>query len=185
MKGLRETSPWGMIDHVEKVAEGIHFVSTSSHGGFELSPERLAKMPACLRMRGGWYEEDCEASKVVCAFPEHFDERQVKLAIESLKNWFPDVYEEWTGESLQEGESFIRDKHLFIERHRSDYVATAAWGSWEDGVPEGMVKVFACKGGDRRADDGLYFLVPEDEYAARGRFGFVVDQDRHKLFVNK
>ncbi|WP_409526979.1 hypothetical protein [Rhizobium sp. G21] len=43
-----------------------------------------------------------------------------------------------------------------------------------------MTEVVAVVGGDRRSDDDeRRFLVPSDEYAGRGRFGFVIDPDRH------
>ena len=54
-------SPWGQIDGIEELADGIVQVFTPGHGGIWLSPERLAAMPAEQRSTDGWYEEDCEA----------------------------------------------------------------------------------------------------------------------------
>lgn len=43
-----------------------------------------------------------------------------------------------------------------------------------------MTEVVVIVGGDQRANDKEpRFLVPSDEYAGRGRFGFVIDPDRH------
>lgn len=61
---------------------------------------------------------------------------------------------------------------------------TAAYGSWHKGVPEGYVGVFAIRGGwryNQATDDAesQYFLVPKDEYNARGALPFVVDPSRH------
>ena len=64
-------TPWGNADHVRVVAEGITEVATPSHGGFHLSPDRVAQMPEGARKRSGWYEEDCEAMWVISTF---FDE---------------------------------------------------------------------------------------------------------------
>lgn len=80
-------TPWGKADSAEKIAEGITFYSTPSHGGVKLSPERLASMPAMLReikpfAGPGWYEEDCDYSLVVLAFPECFEPAAVKRAVE-------------------------------------------------------------------------------------------------------
>lgn len=75
------STPWGQSDFVDVIAPGITFYGTSSHGGFLLSPERLAEMPACLRKRStgycpaNWFEEDCEAALVILAFPQFFPER--------------------------------------------------------------------------------------------------------------
>lgn len=85
-------SPWGTIDQVDKVAEGIAFVSTPSHGGFFVSPEREKDIPVAHRAYAarwaapGWYEEDCAAAYVVLAFPELFSEKQVELA-RSMAAW--------------------------------------------------------------------------------------------------
>lgn len=61
-------SPWGEVHSVEKMQDGVYFISTASHGGFaidkdlaekELSPTALAF--AEKTNAGGWYffEEDC------------------------------------------------------------------------------------------------------------------------------
>ena len=61
-------SPWGSPQHVKTLADGILQVSTSTHGGIHLSPERLAQMPEDQRSTDGWYEEDCEAAFVYVRF---------------------------------------------------------------------------------------------------------------------
>lgn len=72
-------SPWGVIDGIEVLEEGILFVSTPSHGGAWLSPENLAKMRPALKTPSSfyhagspWFEEDCEILRVVIAFPHLF-----------------------------------------------------------------------------------------------------------------
>jgi hypothetical protein len=43
-----------------------------------------------------------------------------------------------------------------------------------------MTEVVAVVGGNRKpGSDEHRFLVPSDEYAGRGRFGFVIDLARH------
>ncbi|MBY5775147.1 hypothetical protein HFN63_34775 [Rhizobium leguminosarum] len=46
-----------------------------------------------------------------------------------------------------------------------------------------MTEVIATRGGmrDHRADDRR-FLVPSSEYATRGPFGFVIDEQRHAVY---
>ncbi len=79
-------TPWGESDSVETVADGITVVTTASHGGMHLSPERhaavKAKYPLFKTFAGGaWYEEDCDVAIVVATFPECFSaETAIKCA---------------------------------------------------------------------------------------------------------
>jgi hypothetical protein len=80
--------PWGSVQDVYVIADGIEFISTASHGGFRLSDERVAQLPSCMRENGSPYhdggakfwEEDCEAAFVVLAFPAFFESRQLENA---------------------------------------------------------------------------------------------------------
>lgn len=92
-------SPWGQPDRCVKLADGIWDISTPSHGGFYVSPERLATMPEnWLNLsfngqgRKGWFEEDVDWSMVALAFPDewkayHGEERGTEL-LEAAKNTF-------------------------------------------------------------------------------------------------
>ena len=77
-------SPWGRIQHLAMIAPGVWKVSTASHGGIWLSPDRLALVPADYRAYAerwahgwgpGWFEEDVAACAVVATFPELFTRR--------------------------------------------------------------------------------------------------------------
>lgn len=81
---IGDRSPWGVIDYIEHWASGVCYVSTASHGGIWLSPDRLAIVPADYRAYAerwahgwgpGWFEEDVAASAVVATFPELFTRR--------------------------------------------------------------------------------------------------------------
>jgi hypothetical protein len=79
-----------MIQTVHEVAPGIVQVSTAGHGGYWLSPERRADMPAQYRdirtfAGGPWYEEDCDWSLVVLSFPEHFDAKTRQAAADTVE----------------------------------------------------------------------------------------------------
>jgi len=56
-------SPWGKVKFKEQFAQGIWYVSTASHGGIWLSPERRKEMnrkSAFLKSYTWWEEdEDC------------------------------------------------------------------------------------------------------------------------------
>jgi hypothetical protein len=168
-------SPWGSIQHVSIVADGIWFVETAGHGGFKLSRKRQAEMPVALRRKGAWYEEDCEAALVVVGLPRYFDHEKLESATKTVKNWFPDVYEQLTGTIIPLSESYEKRERKFAEDNKDNYVVISAYGDWHQNVPKGMVGVLATKGGDRNG--GVrYFLVPKDEYTTK----FVIDLKRHK-----
>lgn len=84
-------TPWGQAQQVDVIADGIEFVSTASHGGYLLSEERFEKMPEGVYRQtwagGRWYEEDCDAGKVIVSFPEHFKPEYVEQAREFLKSY--------------------------------------------------------------------------------------------------
>lgn len=174
-------TPWGVAQWIEEKALGIMQVSTAGHGGYKLDRQRNAQVHQAWRRKGGWYEEDCEWAIVVFTFRALYTEDQVNLAIDALKNWFPDAYVLVTGGTIPLEESLkLRERkaHKDAEGKLQSY---AAWGSWHPRVPEGMVglavKVDAAFGpgtGPTR-----YFLVPSDEYAKRD-IVFVVDPERHE-----
>ncbi len=80
------TCGWGIIDSAREIAPGITWVTTASHGGFILSPARLAEMPANLRKcsftQNDHFEEDCSWCAVPLAFPSLFPDNVVANARE-------------------------------------------------------------------------------------------------------
>lgn len=151
--------------------------STAGHGGFYLSADRNAKVLPLLRKVTPWYEEDCEWAIVALSFPDLFTAHERSLAEKTIRNTWPDEWEAIHGAKLTEGESWAMDRRAFDQRHAADHVVISA--IFSDQHP-GMTEVVAVVGGDRRAsDDERRFLVPSDEYARRGRFGFVIDPVRH------
>lgn len=90
-------TPWGDSQFVETIAEGIMRVSTASHGGFVLSPERLKAMPERFKLNrygtGRFFEEDCEWALVVLAFPEEFSKDQVHIAKSIALALYPSVFD--------------------------------------------------------------------------------------------
>ena len=179
-------TPWGRPDHSKQIADGITWHGTPSHGGFELDARRQGEMPDVLRIgkrnATGWYEEDCDWARVVCAFPDLFPEKERNIALDALREWAPEAYEHITRTTLAPGESYMRDKQTFARAHARDWVAISAFGDWVQGVPTGHVGVCAAMGGHSQTpaeNSKRYFLVPEAEYSARGRLPFVIDLARH------
>lgn len=166
-------TPWGMSQTAKSFGEGITVYSTASHGGFKVDPATLKMMPAALRIAGGWFEEDCNASLVVVAFPDRFPSEHVEIAMRDLKNLFPDRYTAWTGKALDLSESFTLRERAFVARTSNDFVARSAWGSGQGDVPIGSVGVIAWRSA---TNEEAGFLVPADAYERRGEFTYVVDE---------
>ena len=96
-------SPWGRVQHAEKIAEGIWVAHTAGHGGIRVSPELNASIPAAFRNRDGWYEEDAEWSFVALTFPEHFDAEALKSAHYCCAQFYPEAYPAFTGKKRRTG----------------------------------------------------------------------------------
>jgi hypothetical protein len=83
-------TPWGEIQHETHEADGIVFYSTSSHGGYWLSPYRqnvvAERFPWFHTFAGGpWYEEDQDWSIVALAFPELHDDGDLRGAVRTVR----------------------------------------------------------------------------------------------------
>lgn len=178
-------TPWGPPQASEKIAPGITFYSTASHGGVKLSEARQREMPEALRLEKPWYEEDCEFARVVLAFPDHFSEKQLETAQSTLKDYYPEAYENFYGVELKEGESRARDEALHQKRHKDDLMAVSALR-----IGDFQVKVIATPGGDRRyirTDKEQAFVVSKEEYdkhmkTYKANCPFVIDPSRHEPF---
>lgn len=85
-------SPWGSIDDAAQEAPGIWWVSTPSHGGYIISQQRRNAMPEPFRSHRPYagplaYEEDCDWSCVVLAWPTEFAQRDVDRARACYQQW--------------------------------------------------------------------------------------------------
>ena len=177
-EGMR--TPWGDADFVQVIAPGIGWVGTPGHGGVKLSRAMNARMPVYMRLKGGWYEEDCEWALVYVALAgllrsteNDETDRLVAQAVTTLRNWRPDAYESFFGETIPEGRSTIKDERTFKARHANDWIVRSAVNSR---THDGFVEATATVGGLRTTSADLRtFLVPSAEYGARNRFGFVID----------
>lgn len=173
--------PWGEPQRVLEVQEGILSITTATHGGYKLSKTANAQVPEYMRKEDGWYEEHVDWCIVTLAFGfvgAFSPESQRELALNTLKMYYPDAYEKFTGTILKEGESHGRDAELHRQRNKGKYIVTSAFGDWHAKVPAGMVGVFATL---LQADPppGKWFLVPLAEYE-QARGGFIVEPSRHQ-----
>lgn len=174
---ISASTPWGGSQPATIYAEGVAAHVTAGHGGFHLSAERNAEVHPLLRKDIPWYEEDCEWAIVAISFPELFTAYERSLAEKTVRNTWPEAWENIRGCPLAEGESWAKDQRAFDQRHAADFVVMSTIGSDQHA---GMTEVVAVVGGDWSRDAGeRRFLVPSDEYAGRGPFGFVIDLARH------
>jgi hypothetical protein len=190
-------TPWGKADSVEIIADGIYTVSTPSHGGILLLPERLAAMPDYMGRPlfldlYATYEEDCDWCMPAIVFEKEFRayyaarsinaNHALRDAQSTLRHWHPEAYQTFYGITLKPGESYIRDEQRFYAENKDSLLTIAAYGDWKDGVPKGMVAVSARPGGRANKDIAptRYFLVPKNEYTPASRFPFLVDPDKYQ-----
>ncbi|RUV66073.1 hypothetical protein EOA78_35415 [Mesorhizobium sp. M5C.F.Cr.IN.023.01.1.1] len=172
-------TPWGPSQGATVYAEGVVFHSTAGHGGFHLSLDRNGKVHAGLRAADGFYEEDECWAIVAFTFPLLFTSFERRAAERTMKDSFPDAWEAITGNVLQPGESWKKDERMFLAEHANDWIVVSAIRSDHE---KGFVEVIATPGGKRGpGTEERRFLVPSEEYRI-GRFGFVVDESRHRVY---
>jgi len=184
---MATSTPWGASQNKEVITKGIIFYSTSSHGGFKVSPVMNARIHPAWRNRDGWYEEDMEWAIVALSFPEFFADKEVADAENTLIHWMPHQYMEVTGEEIGPGESRKLEEEHFRLTHADDYIAMSALSTFHDKrIPGDMVGVIAGRGGRLERggypDDTRMFLVDRDEYIVPRQpwESFVIDPSRHE-----
>lgn len=133
-------TPWGRAEIVREIADGIVSVSTPSHGGIWLSHSRLKAMPYPLRVikrwetpDSPWFEEDCSSARVICSFPEHFDDRAVHHALLALEGFYPaalDALKDMGAEGTYL--ACLRDRESFLTAHAESWERVSS-GTWKDG----------------------------------------------------
>ncbi|NKL23560.1 DUF7007 domain-containing protein [Rhizobium leguminosarum] len=177
---MAASTPWGQSQLATIYAEGIVSHMTAGHGGFHLSAERNLCVSPSLQKSSPWYEEDAEWAIVAHTFPDLFTAYERKCADETIRNSWPSAWEAIHGCELKPGQSWTKDRDTFESEHAGDWIVISAVFSSHHAD---MTEVIATRGGirDHRADERR-FLVPSGEYATRGPFGFVIDQQRHAVY---
>jgi hypothetical protein len=121
-------TPWGVSQgKPATIADGITFYHTARHGGFHLSPERLASMPAALRAARTddgpdcpWFEEDCDYSLVVLAFPEYFTPEERDTAVRSARVWSDRVWSDKTRDMYPGWKPWNLPWNLDVDRYLAE-----------------------------------------------------------------
>lgn len=108
------SSPWGKIQHVEKLITGISFVVTAGHGGLRVSrkalykyainPELITRIAGIEQGNYVYFEEDCAFQVFMLDAPEilklHAKNRSwnadetFKDTRLSVEKWFPAYFKD-------------------------------------------------------------------------------------------
>lgn len=117
-------TPWGKAQTTTTIDKGITFITTAGHGGILLSEERRKefdeKFPTFSTFAGGnWFEEDCDASFVVVAFPGSFQEYTVYSAVRGAELSYDGQHEEELKLNCQDAVR-IHDEHVIGENDEDD-----------------------------------------------------------------
>jgi hypothetical protein len=135
-------TPWGKAQSITRFCPGFDIYSTSRHGGVRLSAKLNKNVPDVFKIKGGWYEEDCEAAipfyfnwKIISDYcleygmPEgykmpaedYFLNHPKEQFKETLIKYMPAAWELYSGEEVAATESDTRDhidaqKQLILEQ---------------------------------------------------------------------
>ena len=161
-----------------------YWQDTPGHAWLYLSSDELARMPEIARRPG--YEEDVEWTIAVLALPELAENKKLfgagkeatlQMARELCRDYYPDIFQQLTGEKATPENSRARAEAKFNQDHANDWVVIVAYGDWKEGVPKGFVLGEATLGGKRKNIPLRSFLIPQERYTERGPFGYVVQSD--------
>lgn len=172
------STPWGAAQVSRQFADGIVLHWTASHRGFHLDDVANNTIHALYRNDDGFYDEDCEWTKVAYAFPHLFTAYERRLADRTLRDYYPDAYERVMASLSSRASPMPVTPREFEKRHRNDWVVIAALNS--DHKP-GLVECIAKLGGIRDETGERRFLVPGSDYVI-GRYGFVIDPVKHEAY---
>lgn len=180
-------TPWGTSVKQKTLANGITYFSTSRHGGYLASPDRVAQMPPALRHRAAclnliepngsaWFEEHNDWSLLALSYPEAFKAQDLDMANATMKHHYPDTWEAFTGKVIAPGESKLRDQERLKECHNE----VRSYLPLYEHVPDGMMGVVTTVGG-LRTEDAVEscWLVPKAEFD-KSLSWFVINPDVHQ-----
>lgn len=169
-------TPWGKADSIQRIARGLSFVGTPSHGGFMVADGFARKhLSAAALLRGkrfGSYyafEEDCDAFIILLEIPSSrqgtvTDESKI---IKALSLWHADYLIQRGIEPDAEGLKFFNENRLRdrMQEDKSPDLIVSASGDWAPWVEKGCVGVTTA--------DGSRWLVKAGEYNNRANLNLL------------
>jgi hypothetical protein len=171
-------TPWGWAQDKKVYADGVVFLSTSSHGGFWVSKARLLDMPECLRYKtfAGecWFEEDEDWALVGLAFPALFDEYHKFQSLCTLRSGHKDRFEQF--KETQAGKEIIAecDEYLRVNAKRfqsgSSGTGSQPGRCWNSGLSmDGKIRITWEEESPRDFRTSTYLQVPYTLEEAQSR----------------
>lgn len=161
--------------------------SDSPHAWLICTAHELQQMPEIARRPS--YEEDCEWAIAIVALPSLVNDPKLfsgtlnqvlEDARNRLRNNYPDIYEELTGEKTTPENSHKRAQEQFERENASNWVVISASGDWKVGCPTGYMECIATLGGRRKRQGQAVpkeriFYITARAYEKRDlRFGYVI-----------
>lgn len=130
-------SPWGTVESVEVLANGLHRIDTAGHGGYHLSPARNQLIHPAIRNSSGFYEEDTEEAIVRLYYPAETVlsgsvEENFALAYVKIRENYPYAFELITGIKVTGAESPTLAESQYKEAHNGDWIGRASRGDYDD-----------------------------------------------------
>ncbi len=177
-------SPWGTIDNITRIAAGVLFVGTPSHGGIWLSDQRIAQIPETLRKpksayaeKPRWWEQDLEAGFPLWFFGGLYHrERHRRVEREQLVKMLDYFGADWI-KALKETRVTPLCSHC-----RSEDVSVDASARWDDEAQNYVLSgtydntdCHHCDGETHTFDVpsvAPILVVPNDDEAAGAPLGF-------------
>lgn len=86
-------TPWGPAQHSTEYGDGIIKYGTAGHGGIKVPDELNQKIPSALRVKDGWYEEDCDWAIVAVSFPGYFTDRDHRGAVYVMERYYAEKFD--------------------------------------------------------------------------------------------
>lgn len=130
-------TPWGESQSEYMVAKGITEVSTASHGGILLSPERREVLDKCFPdftsfAGGNWFEEDCDWAFPVAVFPELFTEFRIYCSVKSIITAYAKKKADHEKDLRENCERAVNIHDAFKKEHANEW-KTGSMGSHPEG----------------------------------------------------
>lgn len=170
MKFVTTSTPWGQAQCSYNYGRGVTSYATSSHGGYIVAKGTAESMPEALReigdrQKNGSYafEEDLDWRAVAAAFPERFPQKHVELAVEGLKDYYPDQWEKFSGEKPELSESTVLRERKFWNDHEGSHVSITS----SDNDNDTTTVTFAPVSNGGLGNATVDVVMSEDEYYAR------------------
>ena len=155
---LPKQSPWGAIDHSTELKPGIWSVSTPSHGGFWLAPDRLRELRKAFDFTpfagGPWFEEDQDVAAVIIAFEADFTDEEIFFAVEMVDRCCEPgsrFFVVWKHlQDTQAGSYTRRRANRFRESVETKWRRGGSSSMTHADAPQGHTCVFFSRGDSRR-----------------------------------